>query len=68
MEPFVSASAVREGLEAGLQLHEDVGEAYIKALCDTEQPVCSWSTLVVRLAVGLLLSCTSGMPSSICAC
>jgi hypothetical protein len=34
-----AVAAVREGLEAGLQLDEDVGEAYIKALCDTEQPV-----------------------------
>jgi hypothetical protein len=34
-----AVAAVREGLEAGLLLDADVGEAYIKALCDTEQPV-----------------------------
>ncbi|KAF6261647.1 hypothetical protein COO60DRAFT_743720 [Scenedesmus sp. NREL 46B-D3] len=32
-----AVAAVREGLEAGLLLDEDVAEAYIMALCDTEQ-------------------------------
>jgi hypothetical protein len=42
-----AVTAVREGLEAGLQLDEDVGEAYTKALCDTEQAVSR--CLAVRL-------------------
>jgi hypothetical protein len=34
-----AVAAVREGLGAGLQLDADVGEAYVKALCETEQAV-----------------------------
>jgi hypothetical protein len=63
-----AVAAVREGLEAGLQLDEDIGEAYIKALCDTEQPVsgCCAFALVVRAAEVSRNLATSGMLSSMC--
>jgi hypothetical protein len=34
-----AAAVVRDGLRAGLSLDADVAEAYVKALCDLQQPV-----------------------------
>lgn len=39
-----AVTAVREGLRAGLELDADVAEAYLKALCDTQQVVSELDT------------------------
>lgn len=47
-----AVAIVQEGLAAGLQLDPDVAEAYVKALCDTQQSVsrCKGScTLTTQL-------------------
>lgn len=42
-----AVAAVREGLRAGLEMDGDVAEAYVKALCDTQQLVSVVSGVVV---------------------